>query len=410
MSKLGNHVRAVTLAACLLSLPGAVAPARPPQAAGAGKPGAQRITRIPFELNGNSIFLQLRVNTSRLLWFALDTGAYSSILNTPVLRSLDLKTDGGGVATGAGGSVESVRLSGVNFDVGGAPLRDLSISALALTPLENSTGRAMDGILGSEFFRRYVVEIDYDSKEIGLYEPATFHYEGRGESLPLSFIDNHPYVRAKVELPGRDPIEGEFVIDAGSNLALILLPSFIEQHGLRDALPPTLRTYGRGVGGEVALPVGRAARLRLGGFSVERPVTAFPSEGTFGRAGKAGNIGSAILRHFRVVFDYSRRRVILEPNRQFSAPFEYDMSGLSLVTESPAFQVVRVLRVIPRSPAEEAGLRQGDEIVTFGGRPAADYKLSALREMLRQADRKYSLQVKRGAETLTVEIKTRRLI
>ena len=402
------------LLACLFPPPGAgspVAPAAPaPQAAAEARPRARRITRIPFELNGNSIYLQLRVNTSRLLWFALDTGAYNSIINTPVMQSLNLKTDGGGVATGAGGRVESLRLSGVNFDVGGAPLRDLSIAALTLTPLENSTGRAMDGILGAEFFRRYVVEIDYDASEISLYEPATFEYAGRGESLPLSFYDNHPYVRAKVELPGREPVEGEFVIDAGSNLALILLPSFVEEHKLRDAVPQTLKTYGRGVGGEVVLPLGRASRLRLGGFSVERPVTAFPPAGTFGRADKAGNIGSAILRRFRVIFDYSRSRVILEPNKQFDAPFEYDMSGLSLVTEGPAFQVVRVLRVLPQSPAEEAGLRQGDEIVTFGGRPAGEYKLSALREMLKRAGGKYSLQVRRGAETLSVELKTRRLI
>jgi hypothetical protein len=410
MLTIRHHARAVTLLACLLTLSGVRAPARSPQAAGAAKPDARRITRIPFELNGNSIFLQLRVNTSRLLWFALDTGAYSSIINTPVLESLNLKTDGGGVATGAGGRVESLNLSGVNFDVGGAPLRDLSIAALALTPLENSTGRAMDGILGSEFFRRYVVEIDYDANEISLYEPASFEYAGRGESLPLRFYDHHPYVRAKVELPGRDPVEGEFVIDAGSNLALILLPSFVAEHKLGDAVTPTLRTYGRGVGGEVVLPLGRAARLRLGGFSVERPVTAFPPAGTFGRADKAGNIGSAILRHFRVIFDYSRSRVIIEPNKQFDAPFEYDMSGLSLVTESPAFQVVRVLRVLPHSPAEEVGLRGGDEIVTFDGRPAGEYKLSALREMLRQADKKYPLQIKRGAQTISVELKTRRLI
>jgi hypothetical protein len=412
MPKLRVHACAATLLACLSVMTAASTPARrrTTQAQAAPRPAAQRITRIPFELNGNSIFLQVRVNTSRLLWFALDTGAYGSVINKPVLQTLGLKTDRGGVTTGAGGRVESALLSGVNIDVGGAPLRDLNIVALDLTLLENSSGHAMDGILGSELFRRYVVELDYDAKEISLYEPATFAYTGRGESLPLTFNDNHPYVRAAVELPGRAPIEGEFVIDAGSNFPLILLPSFIEANKLRDALPPTFQTYGRGVGGEVALPLGRATRLRLGGFSVERPVTAFPTDGTFGRAGKAGNIGSATLRHFRVIFDYSRSRMILEPNKQFDAPFEQDMSGLSLVTESPEFRVVRVLRVLPHTPAEEAGLKQDDEIVTFGGRPAGEYKLSALREMLRQADKKYSLQVKRGAETVSVELKTRRLI
>ena len=409
--KLRIHPAVALLSAffCCLVVVGAATQQAPPSE-GAARRSAQRVARVPFELNGNMIYLQVRVNDSRPLWFALDTGAYNSIINLPVAQALSLKTGGAGTATGAGGQVQTVSLRGLAFDISGAPLKDLNIAALPLAFIENSSGRAMDGILGAEFFRRYVVEIDYEAKEISLYEPATFQYSGRGESLPLSFYDNHPYVSAKVELPGRPPIEGEFVIDAGSNIPLILLPSFIETHKLRESLPPTLKSYGRGVGGEVALPVGRASSLHLGGFRVERPVTAFPPAGTFGREGKAGNIGSAVLRHFKVTFDYSRRRVILEPNRHFADPFEHDMSGLQLVTEGPAFAAFTVNRVLENSPAEEAGVRKGDEVVSFDGRPAAQLRLMSLREMLRQPAKTYTLRLRRGAETVSVELKTRRLI
>jgi hypothetical protein len=368
------------------------------------------VTRIPFELNGNEIFLQLRVNGSKPLWFGLDTGAYASVINTTTAQSLGLKMGVNGVATGAGGQVESTNVPDVTFDIGGAILKDLNINALALVSIENSMGHKMDGILGSEFFRRFVVEIDFEKMEISLYEPASFNYRGGGEMLALSFNDNHPYVRARVELQGRDAIDGEFVIDTGSNFALILLPSFIEENKLKASLPPTLKTFGRGVGGEIAMPVGRASRLQLGGITIERPVTAFPQNGMFGRTGKAGNIGSAVLRHFKVTFDYSHSRMMLEPNGRFAEAYEYDMSGLQLVTESPAFNVVRVNRVLPDSPADAAGLRQGDEIITFDGRRVNEFRLAALREMLRKPDRQYALQVRRGAETLNIALRTRRMV
>ena len=370
---------------------------------------SRAVAQIPFELNGHVIFLPVSVNGSPGS-FVLDTGAQGSSLNTRMARELRLPLGRGGTAHGAGGNVASHRLTAVTLGIGEARLEKLDLSAMELAPLENNTGRPIDGILGSDLFRRYVVEIDYETKRISLYEPSGFEPEGRGQSLPLRFEDQHPYVRAAVTLPGRAILDGEFVLDLGSNLALILLPSFIEEKKLRDSLPPTIETFGRGVGGEVGLPIGRASRLQIAGHAFDRPVTAFPRSGTFGRSGKAGNIGSAVLRRFRLTFDYPRKRLFLEPNGRFGDPFEFDMSGLQLVTESPAFDVVRVNRVLPNSPASDAGLRPADEILSVAGRPATSMRLSELREMLRQPDREYPLQVKRGTETRSVSLKTRRLL
>jgi Aspartyl protease/PDZ domain len=381
-----------------------------PQRADVKQQSTPKVAQIPFELNGNMIFIAVRANGSKPLSFGLDTGAFASVINTSVAQQLRLKTGSQGVGSGAGGRVTSVNLPGITLDIGGALLTDLELSGMDLVSIENRLGRPMDGILGAEFFRRYVVEIDYEKKEITLFEPSDFVYAGRGESLPLSFYHRHPYVRAKVSLPGIEPIEGEFVIDAGSSFPVILLPSFIERNKLRASLPPTVTTFGRGVGGEIRMPIGRASALQLGGLKLESPVAAFPSDGWFGEQDKAGNIGSAVLRRFKVIFDYSRSRMILEPNKKFSDPFEHDMSGLSLVTESPAFNVVSIDRVLTQSPAAEVGIKKGDEIVSINGRPATEHQLAALREMFRQPGKTFSLQVKRGIELIAVELKTRRLI
>jgi hypothetical protein len=314
------------------------------------------------------------------------------------------------VAQGAGGHVESGTIRGVTFDIGPVKLADLSIMSLALAPVENTVGRRMDGILGAEFFRRFVVEIDFLKKELSLYEPREFSYQGTGEILPLSFRDNHPYVKAKLLLPGREAIEGEFVIDSGSNFPLILLPAFVERYQIRQSVPSARSVFGRGVGGEISMPLGRANQLELGRFKISQPVTALPREGFFAASGKAGNIGAAILRRFKVVFDYTRSRVILESNERFTDPYVYDMSGLQLVTEGPDFILARIHRVLPDSPAADAGLKPEDEIVTVNGRAVSELRLPGIREMLRLPDKQYQLQIKRGQQIVPVSLKTRPLI
>ena len=123
------------------------------------------MTRVPFELNGSNIFFQARVNNSAPLWFSLDTGASSGLLNLRSVRLLGLKVLRQSQATGAGGTIEAVTLSNVGLEINGARLENIELQAVPLNSLEESAGRVMDGVLGAELFRRYVVEIDYTAED-----------------------------------------------------------------------------------------------------------------------------------------------------------------------------------------------------------------------------------------------------
>jgi hypothetical protein len=372
---------------------------------------ASRVTRFPMELNGNHVLLQGRVNGSGPLWFTLDTGAAASVINMRRARDMGLQLTETGRAQGAGGTAETARLSGITFGLEGVEIKNLNVMAIALDSIEATAGRSMDVIIGAELFHRYVVEVDYETRFITLYDPKQFVYNGNGESLPLKLELNHPYVTARIVIPGLEPIEGDFVIDAGSGFGLTFNPAFVQERKLVERVPNTVQTKARGVGGEFPLTIGRIESLSLGRFKLDRPTAAFPQTGGFiSRKGSVGNIGGLILRRFKVIFDYSHKRMILEPNKSFNDPFEFDKTGLALVTDVPQFKTIKVNRIMENSPAAEAGLKAEDVILEVDGRAASEYTLHTLREMFKKEGKTFRLKVRRGEETLQVELKTRRLI
>lgn len=90
------------------------------------------------------------------------------------------------------------------------------------------------------------------------------------------------------------------------------------------------------------------------------------------------------------------------------------MSGIRLRGKVGAkgadFRTFRVYQVLADSPAAEAGLRVGDVLFAIDGVAAARFTLDEIYQMLKQQGREYKLSFKRGGGTLSVKIKTRRLI
>src|SRR5712692_7957843 len=60
--------------------------------------------KIPFELSSNLILLRASVNNSAPLWFILDTGADSTVIDSQLAKALRLKARGREVGTGSAGT------------------------------------------------------------------------------------------------------------------------------------------------------------------------------------------------------------------------------------------------------------------------------------------------------------------
>ncbi len=147
---------------------------------------------IPFDLVDNLIVLKVQVNGSKPFTFVLDNGAGICVIDPVVAKSMDLKTGEADQTTGAGaGKVDVIYVHDIGFELPGAKLTVPKVGLIDLSGLKGSLGITVDGLLGYDFFERYVVEVDYDARVLRLFDPETYIYSGSGESIPVVIRKNH---------------------------------------------------------------------------------------------------------------------------------------------------------------------------------------------------------------------------
>jgi predicted aspartyl protease len=368
---------------------------------------------IPVEVWGNHIYLKACVDGHELD-FILDTGAGNTSLDLNTAKRLGVKLGETFSVGGAGPSrVSAARVDDASVSVEGSSITQPVVSAIDLSRLPRLEGHRMDGILGYDFISRYVVAIDYARHELRIYDQPAFHYDGPGASVPVTLINRFPHIDADVKLADGETIRGHMVIDVGSNGSLALTKAFVDKNHLRQRVGPTVRrTGGGGVGGSTTSDMGRLAALTIGGIELERPLVNLfgDSAGVMSVSSSwEGNIGGTILRRFTVFLDYQNKRMIFEPNATLHDAFEADMSGLLLRLDD-SLTTIAVATVAAGSPAAEAGIVPGDEIVSVDGVAGSQKLLGELRERLRKPGERVLLVVRRNGQERRIEIVTRRMV
>jgi len=285
----------------------------------------QRAIRLPVEISRqHAIFIQARLNGSQPLWFLLDSASSSSvILEEKRAAELRLPADSRGLGLGAGEQPFQVTYSrGVSLSVGSLELANQTVAAASLEQLGRYAGHNLDGILGFELFRRYVVEVQYSSGVVNLYEPDNYRYDGPGQILPATLDGKHFCVQARISLHGGPPLQAKLLVDTGAGHLLTTLNTpYVDLHRLlpQDSIryPDRLQI---GLGGESRLFTARARTLELGGLVFQDVPIEFSRDekGLMASPEFDGILGGQMLRRFKVVFDHARKRIILEPSQQMA--------------------------------------------------------------------------------------------
>lgn len=396
--------------------------------------------RIPFELVNNLPIVEVEINGTKLS-FILDTGVKSTILfsleaadSVQLKNTSPVKLQG----LGSGGTVEALKSLNNTVKVGNAIDTSHSLYIIFDTSLNFSPrmGIPIHGILGNEFFKNFIVKINYAAEVITIYD-STKHLLKKCrkcQDFKLHFVNGKPYLTLQVT-SGSLTKEVTLLIDSGSSDVLWL---FDEEDFIMEYPKNYFVDFlGLGLSGNIYGKRARIPELIMGKYRLNKVNTSFPEEVAILKArfyeDRDGSIGGGLLSRFTTTFDYSNSLVRIKKNRKFNDPFHYNMSGLTLehggmelkkeerqaavnsntdsrneslsrnsisVTTEVYFSLVPmyiVADVREGSPAALAGVQKDDEVVSVNGKPSYNYKLDEFLALFSSEEgRRISMQIKRN--------------
>ncbi len=360
-------------------------------------------TPHPFRLTGDHIFLEGEVNGTPVT-ILLDSGAGATVLDSALADRLGLEGEGTLSAQGVAGTGEFsfVRLD--SYSAAGATISDQHV---AVMPLDDvfypATGEHMGLILGYDFLSRFVTELDYGGRTITLHDPAGYRPPEGADIVPVERAVSLLSVDAVLE----DSVPVRLLLDTGAGGNVHLTTTFVRDHPSFLEERQTFTSTLAGVGGEDSVRVFRLGSIALGDHRVPGGLSStFPSQGPLSEYD--GILGAGVLARFVLTLDYRHDRILLRPSDLFESGLPENVTGLGMEILG---DVLVAGRVLPQSPAEEAGIAEGDTILAIDGEPVGPDDLSTIDGHLPQEPgRRVRITVRRGEGTAQLQMVTDRLL
>lgn len=408
-------------------------------------PEGVKSQKVSFQLINNLIVIPLEINNAELN-FILDSGVSKPILfNLSDKDSIELKNVSEMTINGlgAGEPIKALNSIGNSFRLKKIRNNNQQLFVVLDKDINFSPtlGLPIHGIIGFDLFRDFVVDINYGKKSIRFIDPK--YYKPRRskntETLPLAIIDRKAYIDGEVSFDEETDVGVKLLVDTGSSDAVWLFQNL--EKGINVPTKHYVDYLGKGLNGNIFGKRTKVHSVKLGSFLLKDAKAAFPDMFSFSsikdHGDRNGTVGGEILRRFNIVFNYPGNEILLRKNSNFSAPFKFNMSGLELqhngvryiaerITDSRgvvrnderSFGDVQILMenrtrlsLVPEiivsgiragSPAEEAGLKEGDIILAVNGKRIHKYKLQEVLNMINEKEgKKVRLLIERYSKDLT---------
>jgi hypothetical protein len=261
------------------------------------------LAEIRYRPVGKLIYLPVQVNGSSPQWFIFDTGAPNSLIDTELANRLHISSVSSGIIHGAGkGDVPAKDAREVELTLGGlrTHVRHAKVVDLSKVPLPDRGY----GLVGAEFLEQYVVRIDPIAHTIAFYDPQTFAYRGKGQSLHLELTNSRLYIQTGLAAKPGKLVQRRLRVDTGSE-------DSIDDDTIRSSPVTQKTTLGNGLGNSYEDLSGIYDTVVIGPFTFHH---------VWGPAGAVAIIGMEMMRRFTLTFDTRRGLLYLEPNSTFHEP------------------------------------------------------------------------------------------
>ena len=371
------------------------------------EPPARFLTRIPFEqLTGGIILMKARFdNFPDTLNFILDTGSSGISLDSTTVEYLKLKpVPTNRTIRGVAGIKKVSFLYDHTLHINDFTMDSLDFHVNDYTILTEVYGQRIDGIIGYSLLSRCIVKVDYDSLKIDFFTKGTYRYP-KGGYLFKPILNTLPVASLRVK--DASTSNSRFLFDIGAGLCMMLNRDFVKDSLLLKRKRKFFLKQAEGLGGKLDMDLTVIKEIKIGPYKFKKVpiyvfddtynVTSYPYLG--------GLIGNDVLRRFNIILNYPKRDIYLLPNKHFFENFDYSYSGIELYLVDNAITVGDVAK---GSPAEKAGVKEGDIIVAidknFTQNPSL-YKIA-----LQVTNQRVQLIIKRDGQLKEIEFKVKSIL
>ncbi|UGS24385.1 PDZ domain-containing protein [Flavobacterium channae] len=408
------------------------------------------IIKIPFELSHNLMIVDVVFNGVKLKMIA-DTGASKSIVfSLPENDSLEVKEANLISISGAGISekVEGYLSKKNTLQIHG--FQDNNFEAIFVfnhdISLVNKLGIPINGILGSSFFKKYLVEIDYERKKIFLHKSKQKKLKKIANDYVESTIEinkSRPYIFLKTKLENEiDDLKLLFDTGLGDGLWLF------ENDKIKSNSIFFIDYLGKGLSGDIFGKKSRVEEVTLENNVLKGVLVSYPDINYFDKTmivdKRNGSLGGEVIKRFNWILDYENQKVYFRKNTLFDKPFNYNMAGIEVqhsgfhvISEKmenafstnvinldnrgvdysserfifelkPNFEIYSVRK---DSPGDKAGLLIGDKIIEINNRPAHKLSIQSITDLFQSEEGKpITIVVEREGKILTFKFNLEKVL
>ena len=403
---------------------------------------------IPFKLINNLVFIPIKVNGVELN-FLLDSGVEETILFSMEEQQ--------GVSFN---NVEKIKLRGLGSEeeIEGLKSANNTLETHGLKShnhllyiildqsfnLSSHIGIPVNGIIGYQFFKNNLVEVNYQKKRVIIHTNNKKNQERinkKFKTIPITIERSKPYIMANAVVDSVD-IPAKLLIDIGNSDAFWIFENDkikLPKKNFPDFL-------GKGFSGDVEGHRAKIAKFSIDEFDFKKPTIAFPDSTSIKNVrmvpGRIGSVGGEVLKRFTVILDYEDKKLFLKKNSKFSDPFTYNKSGITVqhnglqwVQETVHLETVHVatsasdlredekkddnfrykfqlkpvyeiVNVRKNSAAEKCGLKRGDIIISINHTVPYKYTLEQINTLLKsEEDIWISMEIERDSLILKFRFK-----
>lgn len=271
---------------------------------------------IQFELKeDNRIYIKGIINQSDTLDLVFDLGANITVINKTRMQGKNVNIKFDTMVSNNGGNGASIESKSLDNTVIIGKQQQTRMEILGISYPENDI---LDGIIGWNFFKGKKVMIDYESKQLLIYDSLP-GFSSNFSRTKIKFINDLPYIQTII-YKGNKKVKVWTMLDTGYNSTIKVYYNTVVKNKLIDQYQVIGESTTHGTDGRVSkadwvlFP-----KFEIGGFYI------YNMTGHLIKTKLESNIpallGGNLLKRFHILLDFEENQAYLKPNIYINSAF-----------------------------------------------------------------------------------------